>query len=127
MHHWPVTTPTQTWQRLDLVTRPEVRLPPRAPGATCLDLVVHSPNPSLPEGPAPGEMTQAPKSLSVVDLGVIKLGLSGYPSASSPPVGWSQVEGSAEQACLRVATMDKLLWEAMAMVGRDIPHRIWVS
>jgi hypothetical protein len=69
MHHWPVTTPTQTWQRLDLVTRPEVRLPPRAPGATCLDLVVHSPNPSLPEGPTPGETTQAPKSLSVVDQG----------------------------------------------------------
>jgi hypothetical protein len=87
------------------------------PRGHLLDLVVHSPNPSLPGGPAPGEMTQASKSLSVVDLGVIKLGLSGYPGASSPPVGWSQVEGSAEQACLRVATADKLLWEAMAMVG----------
>jgi hypothetical protein len=65
--------------------------------------------------------------LSVVDPRVIGLGLTGFPGTSSPPISWRHVEGSVEQACSWVAIVDRLLREAMAVVGRDILHPIRVS
>jgi hypothetical protein len=38
-----------------------------------------------------------------------------------------QVEGSVEQECSQVVATDRLLREAMAMVGQDVLHPIWVS
>jgi hypothetical protein len=61
---------------------------PMHPRGICLDLVVRSPNPILSGGPAPGEAVQALESLSAVDPRVTKLGLSGYPNASVPPVSY---------------------------------------
>jgi hypothetical protein len=62
-----------------------------------------------------------------MDSGVAEMGLPGYPGAPSPPVSWRQVEGSAEQSRLRVATTDRLLREAMAMIVCNVLHPVWVS
>jgi hypothetical protein len=37
------------------------------------------------------------------------------------------VKNSVKQACSHVVAVEWLLWEAMAMVGRDVLHPIWVS
>jgi hypothetical protein len=60
----------------------------------CLDMVVCSPSLSLPEGTTPSDAVPAPESLSVVDLKVAYLELSGYPDTLSPPICWRQAEGS---------------------------------
>jgi hypothetical protein len=62
----------------------------------CLDLVVCSPSPNLLESTSSGNAILAPRSLDTVDLGVAKLGLSGYLGMPSPPVSWRLVGGSME-------------------------------
>jgi hypothetical protein len=91
------------------------------------DFVVHSPSPSMPSRATPGDTVSALGSLDVVDLGAIELGLSAYPGVPSLPARWRQVEGSVEQVCLWVVAMGRLLWEVIAVVGRDILHLVWVS
>jgi hypothetical protein len=93
----------------------------------CLDLDVCSPSPSLPRGIIPGDAVPSLGSLGAMDSGVAEMGLPGYPGAPSPPVSWRQVEGSAEQSRLRVATTDRLLREAMAMIVCNVLHPVWVS
>jgi hypothetical protein len=100
---------------------------PESPGGICLDLAVCGPGPTQPRSQALGEEVHAPGSMSMVHPGVIELGLPGYLGAPPPPVSWRHVEANAKQVCSWVATMDRLLLEAMAMVGRDILHPIWVS
>jgi hypothetical protein len=56
-----------------------------------------------------------------------KLGLQCYPDVPSPPTSWRRVEGSTEQACSRVAAVDRLLCEAMVVVSRDILQPVYVS
>jgi hypothetical protein len=92
-----------------------------------LDLVACSLGPCLPGGTSPGEAVQAYGSLSTMDPGVTELGFPSYPGMPSPPVSWKQMEGSAEHTCLWVPVVDRLLREAMAMVGRDILHPIQVN
>jgi hypothetical protein len=53
--------------------------------------------------------------------------LSGYLGLPSPPASWRQVEGSMDQACLRVAAADRLVREAMVMSVPDILHPIQVD
>jgi hypothetical protein len=81
----------------------------------------------MPGGIAPGDAVSALGSLGVVDPWVAELGLSGYTDSLPPPVSWGQLENNAELACSRVPVVDRLQWEVMAMVGRDILHPIWVS
>jgi hypothetical protein len=50
--------------------------------------MVQSPGPSLLGDPVPGEVVQAPRSLTAVDPRVTKLGLVGYPNVPSPPTSW---------------------------------------
>jgi hypothetical protein len=49
-----------------------------------------------------------------------ELGLPGFPTVPLLPVGWGQVAGGAELACSQFATMHRLLWEMLAMVGQDV-------
>jgi hypothetical protein len=114
-------------------------LQPRAPDSRCnqrccfgpvpkggghLDLEVCSPGSSMPGGIALGDAVPAPGSLSAMDPRAVELGSPGYSDTLSPPISWRQVEGSAELACSRVAATDRLLQEAMAMVGQDILHLV---
>jgi hypothetical protein len=45
----------------------------------------------------------------------------------SPPINWRRVENMAEFVCLQVATMERLLHEALASVHHNILHPVWVS
>jgi hypothetical protein len=55
------------------------------------------------------------------------LELSGYPATPSSPASWRWVEGSIELACCWIAAVGQQLREAMAVVGRDVLHLVWVS
>jgi hypothetical protein len=99
-------------------------LAPMPLGGLCLDLMVCSPVPSMPGSTAWGDAVPTLKSLGVADLGVTELGLLRNPDLLSPPTSRRQVGNSVEQACLRVTATDRLLREAIAMVGRDILHLI---
>jgi hypothetical protein len=81
----------------------------------------------MPGDTTPGDVVLASGPLVVIGPGVTELGSSGYPGSPPPPVSRGQQENSAELACSRVVAADMLLWEEMAMVGRDILHLIWVS
>jgi hypothetical protein len=109
--------------------QPEAMLQPPCPGGggPCLDLDVCSPSPSLPRGAIPGDAVPTLGSLGATDLVVDETKLPGYPGAPSPNVSWRQVEGSVEQACLRVVITDRLLREAVAMIICNVLHPIWVS
>jgi hypothetical protein len=50
--------------------------------------------------------------------GALGTGVAGLRPLCSPG---SQVKNSVEQACLRVADAERVLWEVMAMVGRGVP------
>jgi hypothetical protein len=63
----------------------------------------------------------------VVDPRVAGTGSPGSLGSLPPPVNWGQVEDSAQQACSHVAAADRVLWEVLAMIGRDILHLIQVS
>jgi hypothetical protein len=84
------------------------------------------PSTILSRDPALGRTVQALRSMSAINPGAAELGLPGYPGALAPPINWRHVEGSVEQVCSRVATVDRLLWEMIAMGGQDILHPIWV-
>jgi hypothetical protein len=101
--------------------------PDDATGGPCLDMVVCSFSPNMPMCTTLGDAVPAPGFSSAMDLGVTRLGLLGSSSSPSTSSDWGQVENSAKQACSWVAAADKLLREAMTMVGRDILHPIWVS
>jgi hypothetical protein len=60
-------------------------------------------------------------------LGVTELLLPGYPGSPFLPFNWGQVEDIATQACSQVVAVERLLWEILATVGRDILHPIWVN
>jgi hypothetical protein len=95
-------------------TEPE---PNDATEGPCLNLMVHNSGPSMPRSRSSGDVVPAPGSLGAADSRVSELGLLGYPGSPFLPISWRQVENSVEQACSCVATMDKLLRGAMAMVG----------
>jgi hypothetical protein len=99
-------------------------LAPMPLGGLCLDLMVCSPVPSMPGSTAWGDAVPTLKPLGVADLGVTELGLPRNPDLLSPPTSRRQVGNSVEQACSRVTATDRLLREAIAMVGRDILHLI---
>jgi hypothetical protein len=88
-----------------------------ATGGPCLDLVVCSSGPSMPRCTSSINVIPALRFSGAVDLGVVGLGLLGSPLSPSSPVNCGQVENRAEHACSWVATMVRLLREAMAKVG----------
>jgi hypothetical protein len=53
-----------------------------------MDLVVCSPGPAQPRDQALGDAVLAPGSSSVVDPGIVELGLPSYPHVQPPPVSW---------------------------------------
>jgi hypothetical protein len=113
--------PTQRRRNPGQATRPDVKLQCSSPwGGGGLDLVVCSLGPSLPGAGI------NPRVLGCCGSGVVELGLLGYPDMTSSPASWRQVEGSAEQVCSWVAVVDRLPWEAMAVVGRYILQLVWV-
>jgi hypothetical protein len=51
-------------------------------------------------------------------------GVTWFPRLTAPTDQLGQVEDSAQQVCSQVAATDRLLWEVLAMVDRDILHPI---
>jgi hypothetical protein len=66
-------------------------------------------------------------SLDAMGMGVVHLGLLGYPGAPPTPASWRRVEDVVELACSQVATAHQLLFRAIAVVARDILHLVWFS
>jgi hypothetical protein len=86
----------------------------------CQDLVMCGSGPGMPRCTVLGDMVPGPTFSGVIDPGVTELGLLGSLGSVPPSINWEQVEDNVEQACLKVAAMDMLLGEALAMVGLEI-------
>jgi hypothetical protein len=67
---------------------------------------------------APCDTILAPESSGTVSPGVIGLLL---------PVDWRRVEDNAEFVCSLVTIMERMLWDMLASVDRNILHPIQVS
>jgi hypothetical protein len=84
---WTETLTTDT--PLDANSVEVDKIEPRPDNATwgpCLDVMVHSPCPSMPRGAALGNMVPNPGFLGVMDPRVVGLGFPGSPSPHSPPI-----------------------------------------
>jgi hypothetical protein len=93
-------------------------------GSLLQDLVVRGVGTSVPESVAPGDMTLAPGSSSVVGPGISGLYLSGSPGSPPPPFNLRRVRDEVESACAQVAAMERLLHETLASVYQNSLHLI---
>jgi hypothetical protein len=53
--------------------------------------------------------------------------LPGSPSSASLPINWRRVENESEFMCSEVATAERLLHEALALVHCNVLHLVRVS
>jgi hypothetical protein len=58
-----------------------------------------------------------------MDPRATELGSLGYFGPPSPPICWRKEEGSLEQACLRVAAMDRPLWDILDPVQFSLNNK----
>jgi hypothetical protein len=70
---------------------------------------VHVSGPSMPGCTIPGDVVPGLRFSGVVHPRVTGLGLPRAPGSPYSLVDWGQVENSMEQACSRVAAVDRLL------------------